>query len=280
MRIQMHQKLDGKVALVTGAGRGIGRAIAVRLGMIGADVIVHDLHRESSNDFGEAMTIDEVSEAIGELGRKSITVTGDLTDSAAASSMVDDALRTFPRIDILVNNAGGDIAADGRGKAVPNDMFVPEADLHAILNRNLLSTVHTSRAVVRHMLDGGKGGRIVNIASLAGLAATTTEMTYGIAKAGVIHYSRCLATQLRGHGITVNAVAPGGIKSARWMATIDSRGGAKELLGEARPLLRLGTPEDVAAVVEFFVTDLSEYVTGEVLRVDGGFQTNAASGGI
>ena len=276
----MDQKLHGKVALVTGAGRGIGRAVAVRLAMIGADVIVHDLHQLSSNDFGEAATIDDVSEAIVRLGRKSITVTGDLTDSATASHMVDEALRTFPRIDILVNNAGGDIAADGRGKAVPNDMFVPEADLHAILNRNLLSTIFTSRAVVRHMLDHGNGGRIVNMASLAGLAATITETTYGVAKAGVIHYTRCLATQLRGHGITVNAVAPGGIKSARWMATIETRRGAKDMLDEDRPLLRLGTPEDVAPVVEFFVTDLSEYVTGEVLRVDGGMQTQAASGGI
>ena len=208
MRIQMHQKLDGKVALVTGAGRGIGRAIAVRLGMIGADVIVHDLHRESSNDFGEAMTIDEVSEAIGELGRKSITVTGDLTDSAAASSMVDDALRTFPRIDILVNNAGGDIAADGRGKAVPNDMFVPEADLHAILNRNLLSTVHTSRAVVRHMLDGGKGGRIVNITSLAGLAATTTEITQSPSPSS----GRALSEP----GASWVAVAPSRLRRSSW----------------------------------------------------------------
>ena len=201
-----------------------------------------------------------------------------LTDSAAARNMVDEALGTFRQIDILVNNAGGDIAADGRGKAVPNDMFVPEVDLHAILNRNLFSTIHTSRAVVRHMLDHGQGGRIVNIASLAGLAATATETTYGVAKAGVIHYTRCLATQLREYRITVNAVAPGGIKSARWLATIESRGGAKDVLDETRPLLRLGTPEDVAPVVEFFVTDLSEYVTGEVLRVDGGMQTHAASG--
>ena len=274
----MNEELKGKVALVTGAGRGIGKAIAHRLGMIGADVIIHDLNRESSNDFGEGATIDEVSEAIRKLGVKSMTVTGDLTDSVAVNSMVDEVLREFPQIDILVNNAGGDIAADGRGKAVPNDMFVPEADMHAILNRNLLSTIHTSRAVVKPMLAQGQGGRIVNIVSIAGLAATSTEMTYGVAKAGIIHYTRCLATQLRPHGITVNAVAPGGIKSARWLATIETRKGAKKLLGETRPLMRLAEPEDVAPIVEFFVTDLSRYVTGEVLRVDGGFQAAAFAG--
>ncbi len=214
------------------------------------------------------------------MGPRSITVTGELTDSATAARVVQEALAAFPQIDILVNNAGGDIAADGRGKAVPNDMFIPEADLHAILNRNLFSTMYTSRAVVKHMLERGQGGRIVNIASLAGLAATTTETTYGVAKAGIIHYTRCMATQLRAQGITVNVVAPGGIKSARWLATIKTRRAAQGMLKETRPLLRLGDPEDVAPVVEFFVTDLSRYVTGEVLRVDGGYQTEAAAGRI
>ena len=274
----MSEQLDGKVALVTGAGRGIGRAIALRLAKLGADVIVHDVHRESSNDFGEGKSIDGVADAIREIGRRTSVVTGDLTDSREVARVVEEGLAAFAAIDILVNNAGGDIAADGKGKAVPNDAFIQDIDLHAVLNRNLLTTLNTSRAVAQRMVAAGRGGRIVNIASLAGLAATAQETTYGVAKAGVIHFTRCLAVQLRDHGIRVNAVAPGRIKSARWMATIESRKGAADLLDERRPLLRLGEPDDVADIVAFFVGPLSGYVTGEVLRVDGGLQTTTGSG--
>ncbi|MEE3369994.1 MAG: SDR family oxidoreductase [Planctomycetota bacterium] len=274
----MSGQLDGKVALVTGAGRGIGRAIAERLAQLGADVIVHDVHRESSNDFGEAATIDGVANAIRQLGRKVLVVTGDLTDAEEAERIVAEALTAFGTIHILVNNAGGDIAADGKGKAQPNNAFVSDADLHAVLNRNLLTTMNMGRAVAQHMVAAAVAGRIINISSLAGLRPTAQETTYGVAKAGVIQYTRCLAVQLRDQGINVNAIAPGQIKSARWLATIHTRQKAADLLDETRPLLRLGEPEDVANIVEFFVSKLSDYVTGEVLRVDGGLQTTIGSG--
>jgi 3-oxoacyl-[acyl-carrier protein] reductase len=268
-------KLDGKVVLVTGAGRGLGRAIALRLASIGADVVVHDLRIDTPRDFDEGESIEQVSEAIRRLGRRALTLTADLTDSRAAHGLVEQALAVFPQLDILVCNAGGDIASDGKSKANPNDMFIPELDLQVVLNRNLMTTMNTCRAVVPQMLKGGRGGRIVNIASIAGMTGIAREITYGVAKAGVVHYSRCLAAQLRPHGITVNAVAPGMIKSGRFLATLKHREGAADLLEETRPLLRLGEPDDVARVVEFFVSDLSEYVTGQVLRVDGGMQLHA-----
>lgn len=268
----MTNKLEGRVALVTGAGRGLGRAIALRLASLGADLIVHDLRLDTPKDFGEGQSIEEVAETIRRGGRRAVTVTADLTNHEAAKQMVADATRTFPNMDILVCNAGGDIAADGKSKANPNDMFIPEVDLHAVLDRNLMTTMNACRAVVPNMLEHKHGGRIVNLASIAGMTGIAKEITYGVAKAGVIQYTRCLAAQLRPHGITVNAVAPGMIKSGRFLATLKHREGASELLGEKRPLLRLGEPDDVARVVEFFATDLSEYVTGQVLRVDGGLQ--------
>ena len=271
----MSNPLQGKVALVTGAGRGLGKAIAVHLGSLGADVIVHDLRSDTPRDFGEGQSIEEVAEAIRRQGRRAVALVADLTDPAEAKRMVEQATATFPHIDILVCNAGGDIASDGKSKANPNDMFIPEVDLHAVLNRNLLTTINTCRAAVPNMLQHGRGGRIVNLASIAGMTGIAKEITYGVAKAGVIQYTRCLAAQLRPHGITVNAIAPGMIKSGRFLATLKHREGAAELLNEKRPLLRLGEPEDVARVVEFFVTDLSAYVTGQVLRIDGGMQLHA-----
>ena len=268
----MTSSLVGKVALVTGAGRGLGKAIALRLATNGADVIVHDLRSDAPRDFGEGESIEEVADAIRHCGRRAVAVTADLTDASAAAKMVAESTRTFPQIDILVCNAGGDIASDGKSKANPNDMFIPEVDLHAVLDRNLMTTMNACRAVVPNMLAHGRGGRIVNLASIAGMTGIAKEITYGVAKAGVIQYTRCLAAQLRPQGVTVNAVAPGMIKSGRFLATLKHREGAAELLNEKRPLLRLGEPDDVARVVEFFVTDLSAYVTGQVLRVDGGMQ--------
>jgi 3-oxoacyl-[acyl-carrier protein] reductase len=269
----MSDKLKGKVAVVTGAGRGLGKAIALRLGSIGADVVVHDLRADTPRDFGEGESIEAVAESIRGMGRRATTSIADLTDPAGAQRLLADSVKAFPQnIDILVCNAGGDIASDGKSKANPNDMFISEVDLHAVLNRNLATTMNTCRSVVPNMLEHRRGGRIVNLASIAGMTGIAKEITYGVAKAGVIQYTRCLAAQLRPHGITVNAVAPGMIKSGRFLATLKQREGASELLGEKRPLLRLGEPDDVARVVEFFVTDLSEYVTGQILRVDGGMQ--------
>src|SRR5262245_40762286 len=120
----MGNKLDSKVALVTGAGRGLGKAIALRLASIGADVVVHDLRLDTPRDFAEGESIEEVADAIRRNGRRAITVTADLTQAAGAQKMLADATRTFPHIDILVCNAGGDIASDGKSKANPNDMFI------------------------------------------------------------------------------------------------------------------------------------------------------------
>jgi 3-oxoacyl-[acyl-carrier protein] reductase len=260
--------VKGKVAFVTGSGRGIGRCIALRLARSGADVAVHDITEAASQEFGEAQSLHATVADIEELGRRGTGVVADLTDSAATEGAVRSVLETMGRIDILVNCAGGDIAAKG-GKPKPNDIFISEEDLRAVIDRNLMTTIFTSRAVVPSMIERGEG-RIVNISSVGGLFGRETEVAYGVAKSGILHYTRCLAATLREHGVTVNAICPGPTKSARFMATFKDRSPEQQVEATG-PLTRLGLPEDVAKAVEFFACELSDYVTGQTLRVDGGW---------
>lgn len=264
----MVELVKGKVAFVTGSGRGIGRTIALRLAQSGADVAVHDIHHEASREFGEAESLAATAAEIEGLGRRSVGVVADLTDSAATTSAVEEILGKLGRIDILVNCAGGDIAAKG-GKPKPNDIFISEEDLRAVIDRNLMTTMFTSRAVVPSMIERGEG-RIINISSVGALYGRESEVAYGVAKSGVLHYTRCLAATLREHGVNVNAICPGPTKSARFMATFKDRSPEQQVEATGR-LTRLGEPGDVAKAVEFFASELADYVTGQVLRVDGGW---------
>jgi 3-oxoacyl-[acyl-carrier protein] reductase len=262
----LEQKLAGKVALVTGSGRGLGRAYAMHLARLGADVIVHDINAAATAVYGEGESAEEVAQAIRDLGRRSLFIAADVADSAQVDAAVREAVAALGRIDILVNNAGGDIAAAG-GKPKPNDCLeIPERDLHAVLDRNLLGTMNVCRAVAPGMMER-REGRIVNVASVAGLSATMVEPIYAVAKAGIIHYTRCLAAQLRPYGINVNCISPGGTRSARFLADRPQLTAA-DLTPKSR-LERLGEPEDMAKVIEFLVTDLSDFVTGQNIKVDG-----------
>lgn len=263
----MEQKLSGKVALVTGSSRGMGRGLAMRLARLGADVAIHDLSLEAAAEYGEDTSGYGAVEAVRALGRRSEFFAADVRDSGAVQAMVEQVVAAFGRIDILVNNAGGDIAARG-GKPRPNDCIeIPEEDLHAVLDRNLLGTMHCSRAVSPLMMRQG-WGRIVNLASVAAFQGLDNSSVYSVAKAAIVHYTRCLAAQLRPYSVTVNCVAPGGTRTARFLA--DRPHLTPEKLQPKGPLLRVGEVEDVAKVVEFFVTDLGDFVTGQCLRVDGG----------
>ena len=262
----MEQKLAGRVALVTGSGRGLGRAYALHLARLGADVIVHDIDAGASAVYGEGKSAEEVVEAIRQLGRRSLFVAADVGDSEQVGGAVRQALEALGRIDVLVNNAGGDIAAEG-GKPQPNDCLeIPERDVHAVMDRNLSGTMNICRAVAPGMMER-REGRIVNVASVAGLHATTIGPIYAVAKAAIIHYTRCLAAQLRPYGINVNCVSPGATRSARFLA--DRPHLTPDRLAPKSRLERLGEPEDVAKVIEFLVTDLSDFVTGQNIKVDG-----------
>ncbi len=260
--------VQNKVAVVTGSTRGLGRAIATRLASSGAHVVLHDIDEAQASRFGEAASPAEVIRSIEALGRKAIIAYGDLTTRAAADAISAEALAAFGRIDILVNCAGGDIGASGN-KPVPNDCVdIPDEDIRVLLDRNLVSVMNMSRAVAHPMMERGEGS-IISIASSAGMVPCPQGSIYAVAKAGVIHWTRCLASQLRTHGITVNCISPGDTRTARYLAT---RYVEPEKLQDEGRLTRLGLPDDIARVVLFLASDLAAYVSSQNIEVSGGIR--------
>ena len=260
-------KLKGRVALVTGAARGIGRAHALRLAQLGADVVINDINLEAFKEFGETITADNVMEEVRALGVKSTGIEADVGKKEQVEVMVKKVLNEFGHIDILINNAGGlagEIAASFASS-------VSEEDLAATFNRNLMGAIYCSQAVAEPM-KSQKWGRIITTASQAGLQAQQGGVyaSYGAAKAGVIAYTRYLAQELGPYGITVNCIAPAYVSTGRLEALAFSRPGARENTIARVPLGRLAQPEDIAKVMEFFVTELGDYVTGQCLSVCGG----------
>jgi 3-oxoacyl-[acyl-carrier protein] reductase len=263
------QSLAGKVALVTGAGRGLGRAFAERLANLGADVAIHGMRENGPAEYGEGSTLTAVAEAVAaEHGVRTIRVLGDLTKGADIDRVVETTTQELGPIDILVHNAGGDIAAAG-GKPDPNDAVnISEQDVRAVLDRNLLSTILTCQAVARGMM-ARRQGRIVTIGSIAAFKGRTNASIYAVSKAGVTHYTRCLADQLRPYDITVNCIAPGDTRTGRFMGT---RAVDQDRMVETGTLDRIATVDEVARVVEVFAGPLGAFVSGQVLRVDGAGQ--------
>jgi 3-oxoacyl-[acyl-carrier protein] reductase len=261
--------LTGKIALVTGAGRGLGRAFAERLASLGADVAVHGMRENGPAEYGEGTTLTAVAEAVAaEHGVRTVRVLGNLTKGEDIDQIVETTSRSLGPIDILIHNAGGDIAAAG-GKPDPNDAVgIREEDVRAVLDRNLLSTILTCQAVAKEMMPR-RQGRIVTIGSVAAFKGRTNGAIYAVAKAGMTHYTRCLADQLRPFDITVNCIAPGDTRTGRFMGT---RSVDQERLVETGTLDRIATVDEVARVVEFFAGPLGAFVSGQVVRVDGAGQ--------
>lgn len=264
--------LSGQVALVTGSGRGLGRAIAERLAELGASVAVHDVSATAPAEFDEATDLETVAAEIARHGGKVVAVTGDIGDETAVRRMVDAAEIALGSITLLVNCAGGDIAARG-GKPRPNDALgIPLEDIRALLDRNLIGTMLVCRAVCPGMRERGAGA-VVNIASTAAHVGVGDGVVYAVAKAGIVQWSRCLAEELRGYGVRVNVVSPGPTMTARFLAT---RQTDPRLRDESLPLERYGLPRDIADAVAFLGSDAASYISGQVLRVDGGRQLFAA----
>jgi 3-oxoacyl-[acyl-carrier protein] reductase len=261
--------LAGKIALVTGAGRGLGRAFAERLASLGADVAMHGMRENGPAEYGEGTTLTAVAETVGaEHDVRTIRTLGDLTKGADIDRVIAESEKSLGPIDILVHNAGGDIAAAG-GKPDPNDAVnIKEVDVRAVLERNLLSTILTCQAVARGMMQR-RTGRIVTIGSVAAFKGRTNGSIYAVAKAGVTHYTRCLADQLRPFDITVNCIAPGDTRTGRFMGT---RAVDQNRMVETGTLDRIATVDEVARVIEMFAGPLGAFVSGQVLRVDGAGQ--------
>jgi 3-oxoacyl-[acyl-carrier protein] reductase len=260
--------LKGQVALVTGSGRGLGRAIAERLAEGGADVAIHDISNEAPAEFGEAKDLQDVADQIArKYGVRTVGVLGNIADEQQVRAMVQKIESTLGPIGVLVNNAGGDIAARG-GKPKPNDTLnIPMEDVRAMFDRNLIGTMIVSRAVIPGMVSRQQGS-VVFIGSDSAHMGCTDGVAYAVAKAGVVHFCRCLALDLRPTGVRANVVSPGPTKTARFLVTrvID-----QQLAKEGVSLDRYGNPREIADAVAFLSGKESGFITGQVLRVDGGF---------
>ncbi|MCP5181989.1 MAG: SDR family oxidoreductase [Pseudomonadales bacterium] len=262
-------KLDGKVAIVTGAARGLGRAYALKLASLGARVAVSDLNLRSWQEFdaeARSMTGDTTMDEIRAMGGESMGYEFDVADRDAMQAMVDDVHQTWGSVDVLVANAGG-----GRGKPretaasiVPPDLF----DL--VLKMNLYGTYHACSAVAP-IMKAQRSGKIVTVASIAGKVAGIGGgyAHYGAAKAAIAHYTRNLAQELGPYGINANCIAPGIIATARIVQLVGGSESSNSAVNDIA-LRRFGTPEDCARVIEFLATDLSDYVTGALIPIDGG----------
>ena len=242
-------KLEDKVALVTGAAQGIGRAVALILARNGADVVISDINLEKA---------EETAKEIEAIGSKAMAVRVNVANPGDVAGMVDAVVARFGRIDILVNNAG--IARD---KLI---LRMTEEDWDAVLDINLKGTFNCTKAVVKQM-SKQRSGKIVNIASVSGEMGNPGQANYSASKAGVIGLTKTIAREFAQRGINVNAIAPGYIQTPMTEALPEK---AKEELKRMIPVERLGQPEDVAEAVLFLVSESSSYITGHVLNVNGG----------
>jgi len=242
--------MEGRVAVVTGGARGIGRAIVEKLALLGANVVIADMLVELAEKSAEEIT--------NLTNKRIIAVKVNVTEGKSANDLIDQTLNEFGKVDILVNNAG-----------ITRDTLIlrmVEADWDAVLDVNLKGVFNCSKAVVRPMMKQ-RYGRIVNISSVSGQAGQAGQTNYSASKAGVIGFTKALAREVASRQITVNAVAPGFISTS---LTYDLSDELKISILGATPIGRMGTPEEVAAAVAFLASEDAAYITGQVLAVDGG----------
>ena len=269
------KKLAGKVAVITGGARGLGRGYALRLAGLGANIAIIDRNLKAADvyEFEKAdMTAETVMEECEALGVRSIGIEADLTDREVTEKAIAEVVEKLGRIDIAICNAGGGTVtfADERedGDATSGDINTtgstskcPQEMLTRVLDINLMTCMYTCMAVAPYM-KAQKSGKIVTAASVAGIQASPYYHPYGTAKAAIIHYTRSLAQDLGRYNINVNSIAPGIIRTGRL--------GDRAHLSKLIALNREGTVEECVGVVEFLVTDLSDYVSGVTIPIDGG----------
>ena len=242
--------LKGKTGVVTGASRGIGRAIAIKLATLGVNIVVN--YRNSFD------AVQEVVKEIQALGARALAVQCDISSFKDVENMMKKSIEEFGSIDILVNNAG--ITKDGLL------MRMKEEEFDSVIDINLKGAFNCTRHISAIMLKQ-RSGRIINISSVSGLTGNAGQVNYSSAKAGILGMTKAVAKELAGRGVTCNAVAPGYIQTDMTEGLADK---VKENIMNAIPLKRLGTPEDVANAVAFLASEEAAYITGQVINVDGG----------
>ena len=240
----------GKVALVTGSGRGIGKAIAMKLAENGATLVI--------NDVGDSAPAEQTVAEIKNLNRQATVVMADVSSSTEVTKMIETAIATYGKIDILVNNAG--ITRDQL------TMKMTDEEWDKVLAIDLKSVFLCTRAVLRPMLKQ-RSGRIISMSSVVGIIGNAGQANYAAAKAGIIGFTRTIAKEVASRGITVNAIAPGFIDTPMTQALPAER---KQALMNSIPLGCLGTPRDIAETVAFLASEEARYITGQVITVDGG----------
>ena len=242
--------LSNRVAIVTGGGRGIGRAIALKLAEVGATVVV--------NGRGETSPVGSVAEEIKAMGGQSLAVLADVSSSSDVTRLVEETVAAYGKVDILVNNAG-----------IARDQLIirmSDEDWDKVLSVNLKGAFLCARAVLRHMIKQ-RWGRIISIASIVGLVGNPGQANYASAKAGIIGFTRTVAKEVAARGITANAIAPGFIDTEMTQRLKEDW---KQQLKKQIPLGYFGSPRDVAEAVAFLASEEARYITGQVLSVDGG----------
>jgi len=249
-------RFTNRIAIITGAGRGLGAATALRLAHEGANVVINDISRENA---------EKTAASVRELGRKAHVSTHDVSDYGAANALVAEAKATFGRIDVLVNNAG--ITRDAMLHKLTEDKW------DEVIRVNLKGPFNMGQACAKVMIEQ-KYGRIVNLASVAWLG-NIGQTNYAASKAGVVGLTRTWALELARYGIGVNAIAPGLIDSALTQAIPPE---VKEKFIQRIPHKRIGQPEEIASLVAFLASDEAAYITGQCIQIDGGLTTGASGG--
>lgn len=258
-------RLSGKAAIVTGAGRGIGRAMAMRLAQEGADVAIVDINQESADD---------AAKEIRSLGRRALALSVDLSQVDLLGGLIDEVATGFGRLDILINSAG-------RVEIKPF-LDVTEAEWDQTIDLNLKGTYFCIQAAARQMVKQGEGGRIINMSSVSGRHGRADSSAYAASKMGIISVTQSAALALAKHNILVNAICPGIVPTPMWDQIDDDRarlfgyekGTARAALVETVPLKRVAEAEEIAATAAFLASDDSSFITGQAINVDGGMEMN------
>ena len=249
--------LDGRTAIVTGAGSGIGRGTALEMANAGADIVVAELQKDAA---------EETADIVRSLGQRALVSTTDVTSVGSVLEMIAAAVEAFGGVDILVNNVGG-LGPNPKKKSII-ELEMEEWD--SLLRLNLTSQFICCKAFITQLLDSGRAGSIVNIASLAALVPYETSVVYGAAKAGVVSMTQTLAAEYGKHGISVNCIAPGHVRTPIPEALYKGREELRAAQNRIIPVGRWGEPEELGRLAVFLSSEASSYVTGQTVVASGG----------